>query len=60
MRYFQTGIGNAETVDPVHLRPQAEHHPERIGNAQKQNHDYEAVKTGVGHECCLDIGKQHG
>ena len=37
MIYDQARISDPVTVDPIDLRPQPEHHPERVGNAQQQH-----------------------
>ncbi len=50
MGYLEAGVGDAEVVDPVDFRKEADHLAEGVGNAEQQHQSDEAVEARVVHE----------
>jgi hypothetical protein len=56
---FKRRVGNAEVIDPIHFRKQADDLAEGVGDAEQKYQTYEAVEAGVVHEGRSDGGKEH-
>ena len=55
----QPGIGDAEIVDPGHLRIEPDHLPERQDDADQEHPPDQCVEAGVGKEGCDDLLVEH-
>ena len=55
----EAGIGQPEAVDPVDLRKQPDHLPERQQDADEQHADDQRVEPGIGEEGDPDLPVQH-
>ncbi len=53
-------VGDAEAVDPVHFREQADDLAEGVGDAEEENETDEAVEPRIVHEGGADGGEEHG